>query len=78
MNEKFNKNAKVNQLTETILSCEGKKGLIVKDPLYLYWVEFELLVFYVTCNDVSVIYVTAQNCRQTEEEVVPTVGLPTP
>ena len=43
--------------------------------------EFELslslLVFYVTCTDVSVIYVTAQMCRWTEEEVVPTVGLPT-
>ena len=29
-------------------------------------------------NDISVIYVTAQMCRRTEEEVVPTVGLPTP
>ena len=37
-----------------------------------------VLVFYVTCNDFSVIYVTAQMCRRTEEEVVPTVGLPTP
>ena len=35
-----------------------------------------LLVFYVTRNDISVIYVTAQMCRRTEE-VVPTVGLPT-
>ena len=34
-------------------------------------------MFYVTCNDISVICVTAQMCRQTEE-VVPTVGLPTP
>ena len=41
--------------------------------------EFELLVFYVTCNGISVIYVTAQMCRRTEEEeVVPTVGLQTP
>ena len=39
---------------------------------------FKLLVFYVTCNDISVIYVTAQICRPIEEEVVPTVGLPTP
>ena len=29
-------------------------------------------------NDISVIYVTAQMWRRTEEEVVPTVGLPTP
>ena len=36
-----------------------------------------VLVFYVTCNDISVIYVTAQVYRRTEEEVVPTVGLPT-
>ena len=40
--------------------------------------EWSLLVFYVTRNDISVIYmfVTAQMCRRTEE-VVPTVGLPT-
>ena len=31
------------------------------------------LVFYVTCNDISCIYVTAQMYRRTEE-----VGLPTP
>ena len=37
-----------------------------------------LFVFYVTCNDISVIYVTAQMCRWTEEEVVPTVGLQMP
>ena len=36
-----------------------------------------LLVFYVTCNDISVIYMTAQMCKRTEE-VLPTVGLPTP
>ena len=39
--------------------------------------SLSLLVFYVTCNDISVIYVTAQMCRRTEE-VVPTVGLQTP
>ena len=32
MNEKFNKNAKVEQLTKMFLSCEEEKGLIVKDP----------------------------------------------
>ena len=32
------------------------------------------LVFYVTCNGISVIYVTAQMCRRTEEEVVRTYG----
>ena len=33
MNEKFDKNAKVEQLTNFFLSREEKKGLIVKDPL---------------------------------------------
>ena len=32
MNEKFNKNAKVEQLTKMFLSPEEEKGLIVKDP----------------------------------------------
>ena len=40
--------------------------------------SLSLLVFYVTCNDISVIYVMAQMCRRTDEEVVPTVGLLTP
>ena len=35
MNEKFNKNAKVEQLTEVVLSNGEEKGLIVKDPLDL-------------------------------------------
>ena len=38
----------------------------------------EFMEFYVTCNDISVIYVTAQMCRRTEEEVEPTVGLHMP
>ena len=42
----------------------------------LYY-SLSLLVLNVTCNDISVIYVTAQMCRRTEE-IVPTVGLPTP
>ena len=33
MNEKLNKNAKVEQLTRMFLSREEEKGLIVKDPL---------------------------------------------
>ena len=33
MNGKFNKNAKVEQLTKMFLSSEEEKGLIVKDPL---------------------------------------------
>ena len=37
----------------------------------------KILAFNVTCNDISVTHVTAQMCRRTEE-VVPTVGLPTP
>ena len=41
--------------------------------------EFEFIsVLYVTCNAISVIYVTAQMCRRIEEKVAPTVGLPTP
>ena len=39
--------------------------------------SLSFLVFYVTCKDISVIYVTAHMCRRIEEEVVPTVGLPT-
>ena len=34
MNEKFNKNAKVEQLTKKFLSREEEKGRIVKDPLW--------------------------------------------
>ena len=39
-----------------------------------------VLEFNVTCNEISVIFVTAQMCKRTEEEVVPTctVGLPAP
>ena len=33
MNEKLNKNAKVEQLTKVVLSHGEEKGLIVKDPL---------------------------------------------
>ena len=32
MDEKFNKNSKVEQLTIMRFSCEEGKGLIVKDP----------------------------------------------
>ena len=32
MNEKFNKNANVEQLTKVVLSHGEEKGLIVKDP----------------------------------------------
>ena len=35
MNEKFNKNAKVEQLSKMFLSLGEEKGLIVKDPLLL-------------------------------------------
>ena len=34
MNEKFNKNAKVEQLTKVVLSHWEEKGLIVKDPSF--------------------------------------------
>ena len=36
MNEKFNKNAKVEQSNKMILSLGEEKGLIVKDPLYVF------------------------------------------
>ena len=36
MNEKFNKNEKVEQLTKMFLSSEEEKGLIVKDTLELF------------------------------------------
>ena len=61
------------------LPIESNKTLQVflnsKEFYNLY--ELSLLVFYVTCNGFSVIliYVTAQMCRRTEEEVVPAVGL---
>ena len=32
MGEKFNKNAKVEQLTKMLLNNEDEKGIIVKDP----------------------------------------------
>ena len=52
--------------------------LLEVTPLSLE-LSLSLLVFNVTCNDISVIYVTAQMCKRTEEEVIgPTVGLPTP
>ena len=35
MNEKFNKNAKVEQLTKVVLSNGEEKGLIVKDPYFV-------------------------------------------
>ena len=34
MNEKFNTNAKVEQLTKVVLSHGEEKGLIVKDPFF--------------------------------------------
>ena len=36
MNEKINKNAKVEQLTKVVLSHGEEKGLNVKDPYNLY------------------------------------------
>ena len=33
-----------------------------------------VLEFYVTCNDISVIYVTAQMCRRIEKELSCTYG----
>ena len=58
-----------------------RRFIIALQTFYMkktYKVELSLLVFYVTCNDISVIYVTAHMCRRTEEEVVPMVGLPMP
>ena len=50
---------------------------VVLQYRFKFELGLSLLVFYVTCNDISVIYVTAQMCRWIGE-VVPTVGLPTP
>ena len=52
--------------------------LVFADACLEFEFEFEFIGVYVTCNDISVIYVTAQICRRTEEEVVPTVELSTP
>ena len=42
MNEKFNTNAKVEQLTKVVLSNGEEKGLIVKDPyIYSYCVVYK-------------------------------------
>ena len=60
-----------------IVIKSGTALFVVVPPDYQF-VSFSLLVFYVTWNDISVIYVTAQMCRRTEEEVVPTVKLQTP
>ena len=59
---------------------EDAGGLVRDDGLRIPSVSFiiGLLVSCVTSNDTSVIYVTAQMCRRTEEKVVPTVGLQTP
>ena len=40
MNEKFNKNAKVEQLTKVVLSHGEEKGLIVKDPYLILTLWF--------------------------------------
>ena len=39
MNQKFNKNAKVEKLTKVVLSHGEEKGLIVKDPLKIVSLE---------------------------------------
>ena len=56
-----------------VLSCLWLCG---KTFTLVIWV-LSLLVFNVTCNDISFIYETVQMCRRTEEEV-PTVGLQSP
>ena len=44
MNEKFYKNAKVEQLTKMFLSREEENDLIVKDPLLILWCVLTSLV----------------------------------
>ena len=41
MDEKFNKNSKVEQFTIMLFSCEEEKGLIVKDPIFKFSPEIE-------------------------------------
>ena len=60
------------------LNCNVKNIWLIVGRILGFSLNLILLVFYVTCNDISVIYVTAQMYRRTEEGVVPTVGLPTP
>ena len=66
------------QLVGTEQALTGKEQHSRPQGLKYQRVELSLLVFYITCNDISVIYVTAQMCRRTEEEVVPTVRLQMP
>ena len=63
-------------ITATYIAVDSQdEKVTVACILYL----FSLLVYYTTCNDISVIYVTAQMCTRTEGEVVvPMVGLLTP
>ena len=46
MNEKFNKNAKVEQLAKMFLSLGEEKGLIVKDPFQNFKWYFHHLYFF--------------------------------
>ena len=66
----------VNVIIVVLLLCLGKFITAIYICLgfrLFYW----FIVFLRQINDISVIYVTAQMCRRTEEEVVPTIGLVT-
>ena len=47
MNEKFNKNAKVEQLIQAVLSHGEEKGLIVKDPLQCTYIWYSVWYMYI-------------------------------
>ena len=73
-NRVVHRNSKMGTLKKSWRVLQGYK---IVAGLFDICVELNLLLFYVTCDDIAVIYVTAQMCRRTEEEVeaVPTVGL---
>ena len=50
MNEKFNKNTKVEQLTKVVLSHWEEKGLIVKDP---YRIDLHSIIYIYTTKGTS-------------------------
>ena len=68
MNEKFNKNTKVEQLTNMFLNCGEEKGLTVKDPYGCLWLPYHLYViviayiwqiFVSTCSQVAICFTFA-------------------
>ena len=55
MNEKFDKNAKVQQLTKVVLSHGEEKGLIVKDPCAKIHVQTITLTCKLNLDDITIV-----------------------